>query len=423
MKDDYHRGCCILSGNICHPFKDRLCKDGTLKPYRCIGNKQIPLTCDDQSTSPMPTSTCKKLMIPFALIRFTHHVINGNVPFKTKATIFCHGKEGKRMTITCEKNGWNEKISSSICSCTVSKLQNYKIEFSQQVISGHCPFNTEASVHCHDGTVKNATCIDSDLWNPEIDCSETTDKPLTKKILENPTNPSNQVLKSSKKVKEHHTDEHTIIIFSVTIGAILSALILLVVVVSCQRRTLRLRITRARLRHQQDQDAFTAFITYHRDIRLMLPSYDEAMTQSDEAQPPTFEEALGDDELPSAHVDTASSTIHIMHNVRQASNPTTSEFRSNPESQSSPIASECVSDTASVDQQSTLPTNENTFFRSLRALFGGRAFRPDAIYCRFVPEEEDNGSTETSPQTRDGRPQNISAEDELTNMFTHADLN
>lgn len=70
---------------------------------------------DDQSTSPMPTFTCKKLMIPFASIHFTPHVINGNVPFKTKATIFCHGKEGKRMTITCEKNGWSEKISSSIC--------------------------------------------------------------------------------------------------------------------------------------------------------------------------------------------------------------------------------------------------------------------------------------------------------------------
>ncbi len=90
----------------------------------------------------------------------------------------------------------------------------------------------------------------------------------------------------------HHSETRTVIIVSGTTGAILAALIILVVIVSCQRRLHYHRMRRARLRHRQDQEAFTAFITYHRDARLMLPSYDEAMNQQEHGQPPSFEEAL-----------------------------------------------------------------------------------------------------------------------------------
>ena len=200
------------------------------------------------------------------------------------------------------------------------------------------------------------------------------------------------------------------VIVSGSTGAILGALIVLVVIVSCQRRIHYHRVRRARIRHRQDQDAFTAFITYHRDVRLMLPSYDEAINQQEQGQPPSFEEALGHYEeptLPPGHTPASENPPSISTDSPTSSASPGSETRSLLENDS---------DTATL----VSPTSENSrFFRSLRTLFGGRAFRPDAIYCRFVPDE-DGSESQTRREERGSR--NNATEDDLTEVLAQAGL-
>lgn len=215
----------------------------------------------------------------------------------------------------------------------------------------------------------------------------------------------------------HHNEGQTVAIVSGTTGAIVGALIILVVVVSCQRRLHYHHMRRRRLRHRQDQDAFTAFITYHRDVRLMLPSYDEAMTQEDQGQPPSFEEALGHCEeltLPTGDVrtdDSPPSLSTVSPNPPVSENSVTRNSRGN------------GSDTAPLlhDQSPDSAASENSrFLRSLRALFGGRGFRPDAIYCRFVPEERSD--EQSSRMEESGSSRNDSADSDLTEVLTRAGL-
>ena len=192
-----------------------------------------------------------------------------------------------------------------------------------------------------------------------------------------------------------HNEGRMLVIVSGTTGAILGALIILVVIVSCQRRLHYHRMRRARLRHRQDQDAFTAFIAYHRDVRLMLPSYDEAINQQEHGQPPTFEEAVGHYEEPSLSPD---------HTLAGENSPASSlEDAPTPSSTSGSSTHSSVengSDTfplvTSPDGQS--PPENNRLIRSIRMLFGGRAFRTDAIYCRFVPQEDENEANQNESQ-------------------------
>ena len=222
----------------------------------------------------------------------------------------------------------------------------------------------------------------------------------------------------------HHSETRTVIIVSGTTGAILAALIILVVIVSCQRRLHYHRMRRARLRHRQDQEAFTAFITYHRDARLMLPSYDEAMNQQEHGQPPSFEEALRHYEeptLPPGHTPAGESPPSISTDSPTSSASQGSETRNSPENRSqTENDSEPATSALFAGQSSVSPTSEsNRFFRSLRTLFGGRAFRPDVIYCRFVPEEDES---ESPPRTEETDSRNNSADDDLTDVLAQAGL-
>ena len=207
----------------------------------------------------------------------------------------------------------------------------------------------------------------------------------------------------------HHTEERTVVIVSGTTGAILGALIILVVIVSCQRRLHYHRMRRARLRHRQDQDAFTAFITYHRDVRLMLPSYDEAINQQQHGRPPSYEEPT----LPPENTPAGEDPPSISTDSPASSVSAVSDTRSSPENNS---------DTGPlIDGQSSVsPTSEDSrFLRSLRTLFGGRPFRPDAIYCRFVPDE--NGG-ESSARTEERESRNTNTADDLTEVLAQAGL-
>ena len=199
------------------------------------------------------------------------------------------------------------------------------------------------------------------------------------------------------------------VIVSSTTGAILGALIILVVIVSCQRRLHYHRLRRARLRHRQDQDAFTAYITYHRDVRLMLPSYDEAMNQQ-QRQPPSFEEAL--EQQNSTQNTNESPSVSVSIDSPNTSASPSSETHSPPgnDSDTTPLFNE---------RSSGSPTAEHSrFFRSLRTLFGGRSFRPDAIYCRFVPEENQD---ESSARVEERESSNNS-DDDLTQVLTQVGL-
>ena len=221
---------------------------------------------------------------------------------------------------------------------------------------------------------------------------------------------------ANKSPTTHHNEERTVVIVSGTTGAILGALIILVVIVSCQRRLHYHRVRRARLRHRQDQEAFTAFITYHRDVRLMLPSYDEAMNQ-EHTQPPSFAEAVRDAGSTLSHGDTH--TPSVSTDSPTSSNPPGNETCNSPENSS---LTENDSDTAHLIH--TQSSENSRFFRSLRALFGGRAFRPDAIYCRFVPEENGRESP-TRGEERESRENSTGdgEERESRNELTQEDLN
>ena len=48
------------------------------------------------------------------------------------------------------------------------------------------------------------------------------------------------------------------------------------------------------MRLRQDQDAFVAYITYHQNVGMTLPSYDEAVSARQQGEPPTFDEAVAD---------------------------------------------------------------------------------------------------------------------------------
>ena len=207
-----------------------------------------------------------------------------------------------------------------------------------------------------------------------------------------------------------HTEQRTVVIVSGTTGAILGALIILVTIVSCQRRLHYHRMRRARQRHRQDQDAFTAFITYHRDVRLMLPSYDEAINQQEQGQPPSYEEPT----LPPGDTPAGENPPSISTDSPTSSVSAASDTRSSPESNSDTGRLIC-------GRSSATPTSEDSrFFRNLRALFGGRAFRPDAIYCRFVPEENRDESSTRTEET-DSR-NNSNTDADLSEVLTQAGL-
>ena len=218
----------------------------------------------------------------------------------------------------------------------------------------------------------------------------------------------------------HHTDERTVIIVSGTTGAILGALIILVVIVSCQRRIHYHRMRRARIRHRQDQEAFAAFITYHRDARLLLPSYDEAINQQEQGQPPSFEEALGHYEEP---------TLPPGHTPSEDGRPSDTQIPSatpgneteNPPGTST--SSDNHSDAVPLLNSQSSPTSDNSrLFRNLRALFGGRTFRPDAIYCRFVPDDVGESEAQTSTRTAERESTDSSADVEIAEVLTRAGL-
>lgn len=195
----------------------------------------------------------------------------------------------------------------------------------------------------------------------------------------------------SRPSEHHHEDKKTLIIVSGTTGAILGALIILVVIVSCQRRLHYHRLRRARLRCRQDQDAFAAFIAYSRDVRFMLPSYDEAMNQRGQGQPPTFDEAIADNGQyspagtpPSAENSPSSTASHPTH-------PAVSQCSSTPTS--TPTESETVEVDDSVNLQVTPSRGANgRFLRALRVLFGGWTFASRAMYCQLVPQVNFEGA-------------------------------
>ena len=147
---------------------------------------------------------------------------------------------------------------------------------------------------------------------------------------------------------------------------------------------------RARLRCRQDQDAFTAYITYQRDVRFMLPSYDEAVNQQEQGQPPTFAEAIASNAeggSPSA----ATSAERSSPNETNSPPPFADDV-----SILVPLDPEVVGVSSEEDdgQAPRASSAEGRFFRAVRTLFGGRSFTPRAIYCHLVPdggEDDDNG--------------------------------
>ena len=421
-----HKNCYCRNGRPVEIF----CKNGKWLPKPC-GATENPTTI---STTPPPTTqeiTCPRLgYLPFVEIEYSNAstTLDG-YPLHTQVIYTCltsnNGKLVKKLQ--CEENGWvPEKLP--VCSCTRRSLMegpNEKIDPQPACKSGQCQIGTVAAYSCNNGNTlkKRAKCVENQRWislgNYEsclvIPTKGNTIK-QTKKVYRKTTS------KSPPSVI-HHSEERTVVIVSGTTGAILGALIILVVIVSCQRRLHYHRMRRARLRHRQDQEAFTAFITYHRDVRLMLPSYDEAMTQQEHGQPPSYE----DPTLPRGHTPEGDNPPSISTDSPLSSNSPGSETRNSPESRS---RTENDSDTdLLINRQSLVsPASENSrFFRSLRALFGGRSFRPDAIYCRFVPEEdgsesqargEARESRDTSTSEGGGRVDNNSTgEDDLADVL------
>lgn len=175
-----------------------------------------------------------------------------------------------------------------------------------------------------------------------------------------------------------------------TTGAILGTLIVLVVIVTCQRRLHYHRMRRARLRCREDQDAFAAYITYQRDVRFMLPSYDDAVNQQEQGQPPTFAEAIASNAeggCPSA----ATNAERSSPNESISPPPFTDDV-----SILVPLDPEIVGVSSEEDGRAPRAASsaEGRFFRAVRTLFGGRSFTSRAIYCHLVPdggEEDENG--------------------------------
>ncbi|XP_028409612.1 uncharacterized protein LOC114532327 isoform X2 [Dendronephthya gigantea] len=392
------------------------CPNGDRVKFTCVNGKWKNLPCAPR---------CPKLKeILYGAIKYSND--SSRLP-GTSAKYKCIGYSHKVMDpLDCDSNGkWNRKEpESNMCYCEALDFESDNLEISynppnsksryyvlKTVVTYFCK-GSNKEIQLASSTCKNTGEGKGAIWTPRLKQSS-----IEKCRSQRPTIRV-QVSKTTKP-PIHHTDERTVIIVSGTTGAILGALIILVVIVSCQRRIHYHRMRRARIRHRQDQDAFTAFITYHRDARLLLPSYDEAINQEEQGQPPSFEEALGHYEEPTLPPGHTSAEDGCPSDTQDASSaPPGSETHSLPETSTS---FENHSDASPLLDSQTSPASENSrLFRSLRALFGGRTFRPDAIYCRFVPDDTGESESQTSTRAVETEPPDSSAE--LAEVLTRAGL-